>query len=158
MIQRIQSLYLLVATILMSLTLFKPIAIFGVVGQGNEPFIYTLSAFTLSCGEASQSTIWMGILLLLATVLPLVIIFLFKRRTLQVRLCAVELVLLLGSLVMMGLYYWLTSRIFNGEVQIDHRQLCWAAPMPLVSLVLTYLASRAIFKDEVLVRSLDRIR
>lgn len=152
MIQRIQSLYLLIAAALMSLTLFMPIATFVV--DGNT---YELSAFALSCGEVSESTLWMGVMLVMATLLPLVVIFLFKRRTLQVRLCAVEIVLLLGSLVMIGLYYWLTSRLFENFV-VEHRQFGWGAPMPLVSLVLTALASRAIFKDEVLVRSLDRIR
>ncbi len=152
MIQRIQSLYLLVAAALMSLTLFMPIATFVVDGHTFE-----LSAFALGCGEVSQSTLWMGVMLVMATLLPLVVIFLFKRRTLQVRLCAVEIVLLLGSLVMIGLYYWLTSRLFENLV-VEHRQFGWGAPMPLVSLVLTALASRAIFKDEVLVRSLDRIR
>ncbi len=152
MIQRIQTLYLLVVTALMSLTLFMPIASFVVGGQ-----TYELTAFALSCEDASHTTLWMGIMLSLATVLPFITIFLFKKRTLQVRLCAVELVLLLGSLVLIGLYYWLTSRIFEG-LEIDHRQFGWAAPMPIVSMVLTYLASRAIFKDEVLVRSLDRIR
>ena len=152
MIQRIQSLYLLLATALMSLTLFLPIATFVVDGQTFE-----LTAFSLSCGEVSESTIWLGIMLILATVLPFVAIFLFKRRTLQIRLCAVELVLLLGSLVFIALYYWLTSRMFEG-FDIEHRQFGWAAPMPIIALVLSYLASRAIFKDEVLVRSLDRIR
>lgn len=152
MIQRIQSLYLLIAAALMSLTLFMSIATFVV--DGNT---YELSAFALSCGDMSESTLWMGVMLVMATLLPLVVIFLFKRRTLQVRLCAVEIVLLLGSLVMIGLYYWLTSRLFENLV-VEHRQFGWGAPMPLVSLVLTALASRAIFKDEVLVRSLDRIR
>lgn len=152
MIQRIQSLYLLLATAFMSLTLFMPIATFVVDGQ-----TYELTAFSLTCGEISQSTIWLGIILAIATALPLITIFLFKKRTLQIRLCAVEVVLLIGSLVLVALYYWLTSRLFEGLV-IDHRQFGWAAPMPIVALVLSYLASRAIFKDEVLVRSLDRIR
>ncbi len=152
MIQRIQTLYLFVVALLMSLTLFMPIASFTVAGQ-----TYELTAFTLRCGDASETTVWMGIMLSLAAALPLVNIFLFKRRVLQIRLCAVEIILLLGSLVMIGLYYWLTSRIFEGLV-IEHRQFGWAAPMPLVSLILAYLASRAIFKDEMLVRSLDRIR
>lgn len=154
MIQRIQSLYLLLVVILMSLTLCLPIATFVVDGATFE-----LTAFALRCGDLSESTVWMGILLALATVLPLVTIFLFNKRTLQVRLCAVELVLLLGSLVMVALYYWLTSSLFDdATLVVEHRQFGWAAPMPIVSLVLTYLASRAIFKDEVLVRSLDRIR
>lgn len=152
MIQRIQSLYLLLAAAFMSLTLFMPIATFVVDGQ-----TYELTAFSLTCGEISQSTIWLGIILAIATALPLITIFLFKKRTLQIRLCAVEVVLLIGSLVLVALYYWLTSRLFEGLV-IDHRQFGWAAPMPIVALVLSYLASRAIFKDEVLVRSLDRIR
>ena len=152
MIQRIQTLYLFVVALLMSLTLFMPIASFTVAGQ-----TYELTAFTLRCGDASETTVWMGIMLSLAAALPLVNIFLFKRRVLQIRLCAVEIILLLGSLVMIGLYYWLTSRIFEG-VAIDHRQFGWAAPMPILAIVVTYLASRAIFKDEVLVRSLDRIR
>ena len=152
MIQRIQSLYLLLASAFMSLTLFMPIATFVVDGQ-----TYELTAFSLTCGEMSQSTIWLGIILAIATALPLITIFLFKKRTLQIRLCAVEVVLLIGSLVLVALYYWLTSRLFEGLV-IEHRQFGWAAPMPIVALVLSYLASRAIFKDEVLVRSLDRIR
>lgn len=152
MIQRIQSLYLLLAAAFMSLTLFMPIATFVVDGQ-----TYELTAFSLTCGEISQSTIWLGIILAIATALPLITIFLFKKRTLQIRLCAVEVVLLIGSLVLVALYYWLTSRLFEGLV-IEHRQFGWAAPMPIVALVLSYLASRAIFKDEVLVRSLDRIR
>lgn len=152
MIQRIQTLYLLLASAFMSLTLFMPIATFVVDGQ-----TYELTAFSLTCGEISQSTIWLGIILAIATALPLITIFLFKKRTLQIRLCAVEVVLLIGSLVLVALYYWLTSRLFEGLV-IEHRQFGWAAPMPIVALVLSYLASRAIFKDEVLVRSLDRIR
>jgi len=146
MIQRIQSLYLLLATLVMSLTLFMPVAKISYDGQ-----MYDLTAF------GSIETIWMGIMLSLATLLPLVTIFLFKRRTLQIRLCAVELVLLVGSLVLFGLYYWLTIRSFE-NYSLEHLQFGWAAPMPIIAFVLTYLASRAIFKDEVLVRSLDRIR
>lgn len=129
-----------------------PIATFVFDGQ-----TYELTAFALSCGQQSESAVWMGIMLTLSTILPLVVIFLFKRRTLQIRLCAVEMVMLIGSLIFIGLYYWLTTRIFEGY-NLEHRQFGWAAPMPIVALVLSYLASRAIFKDEVLVRSLDRIR
>lgn len=146
MIQRIQSLYLFVATLLMSLTLFLPIATISYDGQ-----TYNLTAF------GSLQTIWIGILLSLTVVVPLVTIFLFKHRTLQIRLCAVEMVLLLGSLVLYGLYYWITVKSFE-NFTLEHLQFGWAAPMPIVALILTYLASRAIFKDEMLVRSLDRIR
>ena len=137
MIQRIQTLYLLAVVALMSVTLFAPIATFTV---GETTF--TLSAFSLAGGNQSQSTLWMGILLVVSTV----------------RLCGAEVVLLLGALVFIGIYYWLSvDKAFDG-IEIMHKQFGWAAPMPLVSIVLTYLAGRAIFKDEILVRSLDRIR
>ena len=80
MIQRIQTLYLLAVVVLMAFTLFAPIAVFTV---GDIDF--TLTAFSLSGGGESQTTLWMGIILVLATVLPLITIFLFKNRQLQVR-------------------------------------------------------------------------
>lgn len=152
MIQRIQTFYLVVVTLMMALTLIFPIAEFHI--QGVD---FTLSAFNLSSAHVSYSTAWMGILLVLAIAVPLVTIFLFKRRTLQIRLCAVEAVLLLGVIVFIALYYWLANRMFEG-FEIEHKQLGWAAIMPVLSLILDVLAARAIFKDEVLVRSLDRIR
>ncbi|MBQ3248403.1 MAG: DUF4293 domain-containing protein [Alistipes sp.] len=154
MIQRIQTLYLVVITSLMAITLFAPIATFT-VATGD---VYTLSAFELSNGQHSQSTIWMGILLVLATVLPLVTIFLFKNRQLQLRLCGAEVVLLIGAIVFVGIYYWLSSANALENVGVEHRSFGWAAIMPLLSLVMAFLAARRIFKDEVLVRSLDRIR
>lgn len=154
MIQRIQTLYLVVITSLMAITLFAPIATFT-VATGD---VYTLSAFELSNGQQSQSTIWMGILLVLATVLPLVTIFLFKNRQLQLRLCGAEVVLLIGAVVFVGIYYWLSGANALENVGVEHRSFGWAAIMPLLSLVMAFLAARSIFKDEVLVRSLDRIR
>ena len=154
MIQRIQSLYLLIVVALMSVTLFAPIAMFTVAGGE----VFTLSAFSLSSDMQSQSTIWMGILLSLATALPLVTIFLFKNRVLQVRLCAVEIVLLLGCIAFMAIYFWLSGANALEDAIVEHRHFGWSAIMPIVALVFTSLAARATFKDEILVRSLDRIR
>ena len=154
MIQRIQSLYLLIVVALMSVTLFAPIAMFT-VASGE---VFTLSAFSLASDMQSQSTIWMGILLSLATALPLVTIFLFKNRVLQVRLCAVEIVLLLGCVVFMAIYFWLSGANALEDAIVEHRHFGWSAIMPIVALVFTSLAARATFKDEILVRSLDRIR
>lgn len=152
MIQRIQTLYLLGIVALMTTSLFAPIATFTING-----YDYVLTAFSLSGPLGSESTLWMGIIMAITALLPLITIFLYRNRQLQVRLCGAEAVLLIGSLVLIALYYWLSSRFFE-DVAIDHKQFGWAAPMPIVSLILVYLAGRAIFKDEVLVRSLDRIR
>lgn len=154
MIQRIQSLYLLLVTAFMAITLFTPIAEFT-IASGE---VLTLSAFALSSGEQSQSTLWMGIVMVLAAVLPFVTIFLFKRRQLQLRLCGVEVVLLIGAIVFEVIYYFLSTANALDGVTIAHRSIGWGALLPLVSLVLAFLAARNIFKDEILVRSLDRIR
>ena len=152
MIQRIQTLYLLAVAALMTTAVLTPLAYFAAGAQE-----YLLYAFSLKGGEASSSTIYMGVVVALAAIIPFVTIFLYKNRTLQIRLCAVELVLLLGSAVFMGIYYYLGSRMFS-QLEFSAQGFRIAIIFPLVALILDYLAIRAIFKDEMLVRSLDRIR
>lgn len=149
MIQRIQTLYLLIATALMSVAIFTPVARFF---DGAQE--YTLTAFALkdTAGAVAQPALYMGILLALAGVLPFIVIFLFKNRQLQIRLCAAEIVLLVGSLAVMAIYYYLSARLF------DVASIKIAIVMPLLAIVFVALAIRSIFRDEVLVRSLDRIR
>ena len=152
MIQRIQSLYLLAIVALMVTAVLTPLAYF--VAGAEE---YLLYAFALKGGEVSYSTLYMGVIVALAAILPFVTIFLYKNRMLQIRLCAVELVLLIGSVVFMAIYYYLGSRKF-ANLEFSTQGFRIAIIFPLVALVLDYLAMRAIFHDEMLVRSLDRIR
>ncbi len=154
MIQRIQTLYLLIVAALMAVTLFAPLAWFG--SAAGEFRLYAFSLQT-AAGESAQPTTYMGILLASACVLPLITLFLFKRRMLQIRLCVVEVVLLVGSLIMEGAYYFLSWRVFSDQL-LHTQTLQPAIAMPLVGLFFEFLALRAIFKDEILVRSADRIR
>ena len=152
MIQRIQSLYLLAAAALMITAVFAPLAYFV---AGVEEF--ELYAFALKSETVSHSTMYMGIIVALAAIVPLVTIFLFKNRQLQIRLCAVELVLLLGSIVFMAIYYYLSNRMF-AQLEFHAQGFRIAIIFPLIAIILDYPAMRAIFHDEMLVRSLDRIR
>lgn len=154
MIQRIQSLYLFLVAALLALTLFLPLASFA--GEEGE---FTLYAFALrdAAGEDVQPTYYMGILLALACALPLLTIFLFKRRLLQVRLCVVEMVLLVGAAVMEGIYYYLSLRIF-ASMTFHMQALRPAIALPVAGLLFAWLAARAVFRDELLVRGADRIR
>lgn len=152
MIQRIQSLYLLAVVALMTTALFTPLASFL---AGVEE--YELFAFELKGSEQSFATTYMGIIVALSAIMPFITIFMYKKRLLQIRLCAVEIVLLLGSIVFMAIYYYLSNRMFS-ELEFHARSFHIAIIFPLVSLILVYMAARAIFKDEMLVRSLDRIR
>lgn len=152
MIQRIQSLYLLAVAAMMATAVFTPLAAFL---AGAEEF--KLYAFALKGAEQSFPTVYMGIVVALAAIVPLVTIFMYKKRLLQIRMCAVEIVLLLGAIAFMAIYYYLSGRMFS-ELEFHAQSFRIAMVFPLVSLILVYMAARAIFKDEMLVRSLDRIR
>ncbi|WP_295961201.1 DUF4293 domain-containing protein [uncultured Alistipes sp.] len=154
MIQRIQTLYLLIVTALMAVTLFVPLAWFA--GDAGQFGLYAFSLKT-SGGEAVQSTVYMGILLVLACVLPLITLFLFKHRLLQIRLCVVEMVLLVGSAAMEAVYYFLSWRVFS-DLAFHTQGFKPAIALPLVCLLFVYLAARAVFRDELMVRAADRIR
>ena len=152
MIQRIQTLYLLLVVVLTGLALWLPLVDFPV---GAE----TCTAFGLkdAAGITLLPTVYLGVVLVAACLVPLVTIFLFKRRLVQIRLCAVELVLLVGAGAMMGIYFYLCNRYF-AESEFYSHTLKISLVFPLVCLVFDLLALRAIFRDEKLVRSLDRIR
>lgn len=152
MIQRIQTLYLLLATALMACTLFMPIAHVS-TAQGE----LVLQAFKPFGSEMAFGWLFAA-LFILATLLPLVTIFLFKYRKRQVGLCAAEGVLQLGAVVVILLFYWLIIPDILQDFTILSKNLGWAFIMPVAALIPTFLAGRAIFRDEVLVRSLDRIR
>ena len=152
MIQRIQSLYLLAVAALMIAAVFTPLAYFV---AGVEEF--KLFAFALKNAESSHPTLYMGIIVALAAILPLIALFSFKNRMLQIRLCAVELVILVGAQIFMAIYYYLSNRMF-AQFEFHTQGFHIAIIFPLVAIILDYLALRAIFRDEMLVRSLDRIR
>ena len=105
---------------------------------------------------ASEARIFFTIVLRLLAP-AMVTIFLFRRRLLQIRLCVVEMVLLLGSLVMEGVYYFLSWRVFS-DLSFHTQGFKPAIVLPLVCLLFAYLAARAVFRDELLVRAADRIR
>ena len=155
MIQRIHTLYLLLATAMMSLTLFLPLAM--IVYGGNE---LVLKAFTVSGveGIGMPLSIYLGLILAATTALLLVIIFMFKKRLAQIRLCVSAIVLLLGSAAIIALYCY---RLCSLLAELNYDKIItigFASLMPIVAIIPVVLAIRGIARDEALVRSLDRIR
>jgi len=93
-----------------------------------------------------------------ASVMSLVTIFLYKNRKLQITLSKLNLLLYLGVIFVV---------FYTGDNALNHirtlgleGELSYklGAVLPLISVILIFLASRAIKKDEDLVRSADRIR
>ncbi len=152
MIQRIQTLYLFLAAVLTGLLCFLPFVEFLKDAQFYEQTVWGIRT-TAEAAETVVATTPMGILAVLCTLLPVVTIFLYKRRLLQMRLCIVQMVLLTGLLAYMVLFLVRTGGEFSQRAVFSVVDL-----FPLIALVLTVLAFRGISRDIVLVRSLDRIR
>lgn len=163
MIQRIQTVYMFVTALLMVLMIFLPLANF--IGDTE---LFRLMAFgvestTVPAAIDAQtqgyvvSTLYMGILIALCAAVPFVNIFLFKRRWLQVRLCIVEIVLLVGAQIYVG-YYLYRSAQSVAAMEIHSISYSIVDVFPIVSIILSYLALRGIMRDQALLKSLDRIR
>lgn len=128
MIQRIQTLYLLACCVSYAACVALEVA------DVNHPWALT-------------------VIMCICAVLVFVDIFLFRRRALQMRVCSFCIILSLGWYAVFAALAFLLG---DGLVGI-YRPRPWAA-IPLVNVILLYLAFRAILKDELLVRSLDRLR
>ena len=155
MIQRIQTLYLLLAAALMSLTLFLPLA---TIWQGDHEVVVKTWFADGTVGFKAPLPLYLGIILSIATALPLVTIFLYKKRMAQIRLCVSEIVLLIGSAAFIALYCYRMCDVLAELMQDLNFTLGFAALMPVVAIIPMALAIRGIARDEALVRSLNRIR
>jgi hypothetical protein len=91
------------------------------------------------------------VFLSLVILVHLVIIFLYKKRIMQVKLLILSIILLLG---LFSSFFWFGYMGFRGAAVGFKLTMA----IPAVSIILDYLAIKAIAKDEALVRSLDRIR
>jgi len=149
-IQRIQTLYLLAVVALGISLIWLPVVELVTPEEASELQIWDLTAL----GGAPLQGLW-GLLVttLLIPVLALIDIFLFKKRILQARLNIFTVLLCLGYYGVLAIYIWLAKM----SLGVDWHILP-SASIPLICMVLTLMATRAILKDEALVRAADRIR
>ena len=161
MIQRIQTVYLLLVVALGITLCFEPVVQLVSPEEAETLSIYNLSAsgMELVTNEDCQPVIvlqglWgLTVTTILIPLLALIDIFLYKRRILQARLNIFTVMLCVGYYGVLAIYIWLGIVSFDAEWHI----LPWAC-IPLVCLILTLMATRGILKDEALVRAADRIR
>jgi hypothetical protein len=86
--------------------------------------------------------------------LAVVCIFLYKKRKLQLRLCVAGI---LASILIIVLEYYKTTAFKQaGAFQSGSYQP--GALVPFIIFIFFYLAAKGIYKDEKLVKSLDRLR
>lgn len=152
MIQRIQTLYLLAACILCVATLCTPLAFFSTAD--GEPVATLYNLWMTKEGSERVFTYWaLFALLLLVSTFSFTDIFLFRRRALQMRVASFSIILLVGWYLAYAAFVYL----FMTANQVEFRPH-WSVSLPFAAIVLLYFAFRGIYKDEQLVRSLDRLR
>ena len=158
MIQRIQTLYLLLAAAFCVACLCLPIGNF-VDAAGEEcGTLYNLwlhlPVLAADAAGTHVFTPWaLFALLVIVTSGLLFCIFLFKQRLVQSRLALLCCILLVGWYLLYAAFAYLIPQ----NTDASFHPTLWAA-FPCIAAVFSYLAFRAILKDEMLVRSLDRLR
>jgi hypothetical protein len=148
MIQRVQSVFLFLAAIL--LLLVNYLSLWNATITGPEGVIpYSESLVTIK---------YLVMLLPLNAmiVLLLINIFLFNNRKLQIRLCVMAI---LGIVTFLGISFSKINKLrqsLEGKIFDDAYQLTYM--LPIAAILLVILAILYIRKDNNLVKSLDRIR
>ena len=156
MIQRVQSIYLLVVTILMSFLLIMPYASMELPGDQQLLFksagIQLIS--TANVVSVYNSTIPLISLVVIAGIYSFCIIFFYNYRILQIRLILVNLVLIVFLIIIMLYHCFDAKSDFEGEKLLFRIGMSF----PVICLVFSFMAIRGIRHDEMLVNSYNRIR
>ena len=135
--QRIQTLYLAIATALVAAMFFLPKAVVpGADGAGAETFRFVTYVPYL-------------ILLIVSALLHLLALTTWKQRVFQLRTA------ILAALVTLALQVWLVVNYLSTSDTIVFRI---AAVLPIVAVILDLMAARRIHADQLLVESFSRLR
>ncbi len=142
MIQRKQTLFLLGSTIISVLLLYLPLFEMLPETIGNSVEQFTIPQNSL-------------LLLLNGTIgiFSFISIFLFKNRNIQIRLSKLALLL---TCIMIFLIFFLADGMTSGKNLKIH--YVYGSYLPVIQILIIFLAAFFIKQDEKLVRSADRLR
>ena len=175
MLQRIQSLFLLLAAACYIWAAFLPIATIQPKDDSGRiewsrveddaveeavPTLYTYDAWSVSSmdGKKVCNNGYVAVMQLILGVFSFVIIFLFRNRKLQAKLCVTAL--FIGMLLLVLMLFVCPDMIFPKTAALRGAETVYSlwTVVSMVPVLLVYLAQKFILKDEHLVRSADRLR
>jgi hypothetical protein len=152
MIQRIQSIWLLLAAITICCLLFLPMVTATV---GSAEYYVIASGLYQKVGNTTKQ-IEASLPLLISTfavaIMSFINIFNFKNRTTQKRIIMANVVLIIG------LSFWCSQyakKIPGGLATANYNVGLF---LPVIAIIFCVLAMRGINNDEKLIRSADRLR
>lgn len=150
MLQRIQTLFLLLAIILLGLFLWLPVLAVEAPKVNSSLQGYDIT-HTMRFMEQPYVYYFNAIFIGTAIAFSLINIFLFKKRGLQMLLCWFSVLLIASGEIFV--YYKYQIMVFDGDVILTYWNL-----LPLAAIALHILAIVFIRKDEALLASVDRLR
>jgi len=155
MLQRIQSIYLLLASLAMYALFLFPL-VHNVQVDGKWLTIMVTGVFQDVNGVMTHTQFFPALTGATAVIglIPLIIIFLYKNRKQQVALCYSTM------LVVVGLTFWMAQSVkpIMGGAQIDTHNWGIGLLLSSISMIFLVMAIRGIQRDEKLVKSADRLR
>jgi len=155
MLQRIQSIYLLFASLVIFALFLFPLA-HNVYYAGMPATIKVTGVFLDANLKQVHMQTFTGLIIgtVVAGILPLILIFLYKNRKQQMMLCYVYI------FVIIGYSYWMaeTVKSVTGGFTMTTNNFGIGALLSSISIVLMIFAAKAIQRDEKLVKSADRLR
>ncbi len=152
MIQRIQTVYLLISLILWSLLFLNPL--FGFQdATGTSWDLLWNGLKEVQGGKVVMETVPLMVWFMVVELLLLVSIFLFSKREFQSRITLLAAILQVLSYAVI-IYYLIEAK---GLVNAKPELTIWTI-FPIASAVFSYLALRGIRSDISMLRAQDRIR
>ena len=154
MIQRIQTVYLfLTVVVILCMAFFSFVEMVDSDGQYYRFDLFGIHEGVGDTTRLVESVMPLRFLVFVIATISLITIFLYKKRIMQIRLCIFNIVLMLGFYALFFFYF---HNATSGIKVDSHFKV--TIVFPVIGAILSYLALRNIGKDEVLVRSYDRIR
>lgn len=141
----------MIAVILTIVCLCLPLGNFIGEGIGKSTAMYNLWMVT---GDGNHDySVWALFAILLITCpITLIAIFMYHNRIVQSRFCMFNMLLVLGW------YAVYTVFVLNFKENLGQFKLSYTSIFPALSMILYFMARKAILADEALVRATDRIR
>ena len=134
MIQRLQSVYLLLAAALVITSMFMPMA--TIVTPEDPMVLSAMGAYTPGADSKLLFTMWpLTIVLGLSALLALISIFLYRNRPLQMRVCNFTALLLMSFWVFIFMTFILRStvRAYNCRRHYLCRWWLWCSTISLIA-------------------------
>ena len=155
MIQRIQSIYLLAASLVLFALFLFPV-INNLILNGHPDSIMVSGIYEVINGTRTKtsSLVTLSIATVIVALLPLAGIFLHKNRKQQTSYCYIVVVLIIGY----SFYLTETVKPIAGDITLRTENYGIGMILPSLAIALIFFAIRGINKDEKLVRSADRLR